>query len=157
MLELVPITLKISIHEALASLDTSGRGENPEHTNFDPRGSREPRLSCRVTEERNGIYISIHEALASLDAAAPNRFHNFQISIHEALASLDIEKDPKTRHIVISIHEALASLDDMAVMEAAPCVISIHEALASLDNRGRRVKQARREFRSTRLSRASTE
>ena len=56
----------ISIHEALASLDTSLHQSPQALGNFDPRGSCEPRLLIDTEINTDGM-ISIHEALASLD------------------------------------------------------------------------------------------
>ena len=57
----------ISIHKALASLDSGWYVENRILKDFNPQGSREPRpiqAAKKIAENR----ISIHKALASLDA-----------------------------------------------------------------------------------------
>ena len=55
---------------------------------FNPQGSREPRLPVPYQSADHTI-----------------------ISIHKALASLDVLKLPKVKPVYISIHKALASLD----------------------------------------------
>ena len=62
----VPPFLSISIHKALASLDTVTYFAEHTVINFNPQGSREPRL-CLPGGGTSGTYISIHKALASLD------------------------------------------------------------------------------------------
>ena len=79
---------RISIHKALASLDRSFTGPCRPHLDFNPQGSREPRLTERGVKQYVN-WISIHKALASLDEALQIFHSPYEISIHKALASLD--------------------------------------------------------------------
>ena len=81
------------------------------YSDFNPQGSREPRLIIRFFNTSIPI-ISIHKALASLDVISLicTKF-NVNISIHKALASLDHRAGTKVSQPGISIHKALASLD----------------------------------------------
>ena len=72
--------IKISIHKALASLDTRTAMRKLRPLDFNPQGSREPRPGADAhTQGRQEI--SIHKALASLDDCGnnpgPDR-HEFQ-------------------------------------------------------------------------------
>ena len=77
---------------------------------FNPQGSREPRLDIDVLSSEV-IEISIHKALASLDEDSGNSSSGEGISIHKALASLDTHICTDGLVSSISIHKALASLD----------------------------------------------
>ena len=79
---------KISIHKALASLDIWRSPIHSRMCDFNPQGSREPRLDIDVLSSEV-IEISIHKALASLDEDSGNSSSGEGISIHKALASLD--------------------------------------------------------------------
>ena len=57
----------ISIHKALASLDGFSSSFSTCDFNFNPQGSREPRLRPKPSPAPD-FHISIHKALASLDA-----------------------------------------------------------------------------------------
>ena len=57
---------EISIHKALASLDAYRLGLTATPENFNPQGSREPRL-LKCSPVSKYYAISIHKALASLD------------------------------------------------------------------------------------------
>ena len=62
----------ISIHKALASLDDSRAAQESFFADFNPQGSREPRLSTAYDCQEYDL-ISIHKALASLDYMASAR------------------------------------------------------------------------------------
>ena len=79
---------RISIHEALTSLDILKLRQNLQRSNFDPRGSCEPRLSWPIREMGAGTFRSTR----LLRASTVRKLRKWQdrfISIHEALASLD--------------------------------------------------------------------
>ena len=78
----------ISIHKALASLDSGWYVENRILKDFNPQGSREPRHICCFANSPL-LGISIHKALASLDVGVLGHYMRMIISIHKALASLD--------------------------------------------------------------------
>ena len=78
----------ISIHKALASLDEDGFPRLQVIDDFNPQGSREPRLAGVYTHTMKRD-ISIHKALASLDEKTLQWAAKQLISIHKALASLD--------------------------------------------------------------------
>ena len=101
---------KISIHKALASLDIWRSPIHSRMCDFNPQGSREPRLDIDVLSSEV-IEISIHKALASLDEDSGNSSSGEGISIHKALASLDTHICTDGLVSSISIHKALASLD----------------------------------------------
>ena len=102
---------RISIHEALTSLDILKLRQNLQRSNFDPRGSCEPRLLCTTGNPQFRKYFDPRgscEPRRHLDFGAER---GAGISIHEALASLDIPVFSRNKLRLISIHEALASLD----------------------------------------------
>ena len=145
----------ISIHEALASLDRLLHIVRREPTNFDPRGSCEPRQ--RLSQKR--FSAGYFDPRGSCEPRQGCRKSVFQpgISIHEALASLD--------HIFHIQSQLLHNFDPRGSCEPRPptdtfpsicTAISIHEALASLDYHAISFVGRNRKFRSTRLLRAST-
>ena len=66
---------QISIHKALASLDSRQYSQLLQNGYFNPQGSREPRRVPSLGGQRSNI-ISIHKALASLDGK------NAQLFLH---------------------------------------------------------------------------
>ncbi len=152
----VPVT--ISIHKALASLDTPFWLDKPPSSNFNPQGSREPRRIITDVCLKRKIFQSTRLSRASTPGNTVN-YCKTAISIHKALASLDMMQ---TRCSVsckifqstrlsrastsidemlnalpkISIHKALASLDQTIPPFHLFYNISIHKALASLDEDG---------------------
>ena len=106
----------ISIHEALASLDKRNKKARTKYDYFDPRGSREPRQKWRIQSSMLKEFRSTRLSRAS---TALIRYISRQrnISIHEALASLDKCKEEYYSTVQISIHEALASLDSYSIFD----------------------------------------
>ena len=80
------------------------------YIDFNPQGSREPRLLVHLHLPLLS-QISIHKALASLDDSTSDTNVTDNISIHKALASLDQSRGMIDVDDGISIHKALASLD----------------------------------------------
>ena len=148
--------MTISIHKALASLDSRG-----------------------VVIKSIG-YISIHKALASLDSRIlirihitgyfnpqgsrePRRKQGYRIRLIKEFQSTRLSRASTTNDYrqqearVISIHKALASLDEDEYDGGYYILhISIHKALASLDLWRSTYRMSSCKFQSTRLSRAST-
>ena len=123
----------ISIHKALASLDCNRQISHTCIDNFNPQGSREPRLQNRDSFDILKLFQSTRLSRASTHSPLEYR-QPFVISIHKALASLDGgnvrkiclqqyfnpqgSREPRLGCIIvstdchpISIHKALASLD----------------------------------------------
>ena len=79
----------ISIHKALAGLDSIAKKDKTIAQNFNPQGPRGPRRSAEHVDSAQ-LTISIHKALAGLDAMKPETtIKEITISIHKALAGLD--------------------------------------------------------------------
>ena len=123
--------------------------------NFNPQGSREPRLNRTRRIGTQSRFQSTRLSRAST-CGQPVSQLGTKISIHKALASLDISCLCFTCNPLISIHKALASLDGPRHRDKA-LVLNFNpqgsreprrSAISSLtDSSG---------FQSTRLSRAST-
>ena len=125
--------LDISIHKALASLDSGRHRKGNQFPDFNPQGSREPR---RVESWFCKGKVNFNPQ-GSREPRLGDYYRDCQqarISIHKALASLDLSSTTRLLgHPLISIHKALASLDLIWVMVELKLRISIHKALASLD------------------------
>ena len=131
--ELYRMRINISIHEALASLDTGKIAGLRSWKNFDPRGSREPRQYYRRTDGRDDgdfdprgsreprrgkkkhsgkpdLFRSTRLSRASTVPQVKNRpWYGFR-STRLSRASTKGDRTASCK-LYISIHEALASLD----------------------------------------------
>ena len=146
----------ISIHKALASLDSRILIRIHITGYFNPQGSREPRQNYASAAD---IQMGFQSTRLSRASTLLRRlmYHLLNISIHKALASLDEDEYDGGYYILhISIHKALASLDSDMPSFRCGCQISIHKALASLDLWRSTYRMSSCKFQSTRLSRAST-
>ena len=77
----------ISIHKALASLDLISSTVYKEHPDFNPQGSREPRLG--VNDKGDIVVcISIHKALASLDSKIIQTYSTSPLTFYALCSSL---------------------------------------------------------------------
>ena len=86
----------ISIHKALASLDSGWYVENRILKDFNPQGSREPRpiqAAKKIAENR----ISIHKALASLDGKT-TWFSSFLVNFNPQGSREPRRQEGKTYH-----------------------------------------------------------
>ena len=77
----------ISIHKALASLDSSTNSRLPPSANFNPQGSREPRHICCFANSPL-LGISIHKALASLDSKIIQTYSTSPLTFYTLCSSL---------------------------------------------------------------------
>ena len=80
--------INISIHKALAGLDSMRTTYTGFVGNFNPQGPRGPRRAT-VSDYQSCNLISIHKALAGLDHNLSECHAVPDISIHKALAGLD--------------------------------------------------------------------
>ena len=167
----------ISIHKALASLDDLGLIDGLSAANFNPQGSREPRLNCLTDVAIPALFQSTRLSRASTSQP----FCIIQarnISIHKALASLDIV--PYICQHLIAYFNPQGSREPRLIA-SNPIVTATNfnpqgsreprqwsgpgqRAMRYFNPQGSREprrkregeKQNRNQFQSTRLSRAST-
>ena len=149
------VNMRISIHEALASLDiTAGELQDRCFGNFDPRGPREPR-QLYGRDSRGNIYFDPRGPREPRQTCLTARFSwNIFRSTRPSRASTVYLLDDRVEE-TISIHEALASLD-------SGCDL-YYSQQGNFDPRGPREPRRYRKsngqyaakFRSTRPSRAS--
>ncbi|GEM_PF-3858648 len=170
---------RISIHEALANLDRDTKSWPAGKVYFDPRGSREPRLHDDDSlsmdihdfdprgsrEPRRKLHIH-HGCVPDFD---PRGSREPRQEIQRAIKDVMLFRSTRLSRTStlppsckccpsrISIHEALANLDPASRRIQPRPAISIHEALANLDSAVTSQRQKISKFRSTRLSRTSTD
>ena len=148
--------LDISIHKALASLDSGRHRKGNQFPDFNPQGSREPRPAGMEYALCSGQFQSTRLSRASTTelhihfgcmpdfnpqgSREPRRKTTTPWRILIIFQSTRLSR-ASTDGIVsyywwdnISIHKALASLDLKEINPDAYENISIHKALASLDN-----------------------
>ena len=145
----------ISIHKALASLDVTLELKSEVTGDFNPQGSREPRLIHASADDCLKLFQSTRLSRASTPLCIVGQKYLY-ISIHKALASLDLCLFYLPVITSISIHKALASLDGLGY----PCSLprSHFNPQGSREPRrsGGLILEDGNGFQSTRLSRAST-
>ena len=110
----------ISIHKALAGLDTVRKALTPITWNFNPQGPRGPRLFPRLREVTGVGFQSTRPSRASTLRETGHRGKG-NISIHKALAGLDLTANCVLAEDIISIHKALAGLDLLSILLYNPC------------------------------------
>ena len=147
----------ISIHKALAGLDTAFPGGRWHRLYFNPQGPRGPRRCTATRLSLGARFQSTRPSRASTrTCAAKNK--DDDISIHKALAGLDPPDSSEVANITEfqSTRPSRASTQERFMIEIQANFISIHKALAGLDSPMQYIYKSTGQFQSTRPSRAST-